>query len=275
MPEHLIVGAVLIAVIVALAWAWLGARAAQRRVEAELKHLTQARAAEAQSRDADPAAFFHSVAHDLRGPLRTIGGFSDALLESHAADLKPEAQRFLGRIQAATLRMDTMLRALLTLAQVSQAPLRRSRLDLGEAARTAAGALAAQDPSRNVAVMIDPGMTVYGDPTLLGTAIHHLLENAWKFTARSPSAEIRVGSRVESGEPVYYVRDNGVGFDPAHARKLFGMFERLPTAADFPGEGVGLAIARRIIERHGGSIRAACDGGLTEFAFRLPAPAGT
>ncbi len=247
------------------------ALAANERLMAELEERVRQRTAELEARNADLASFSYSVSHDLRSPLRTIIGFSDALVEGHSSELSVEARHYVSRIHAATRRMDMLLQGLLTLARVTQAPLRHEPLDLTEMARAIAADLAAENPGRQVAVTVQTGMTAIGDAGLMTSALQNLLENAWKFTQRTARPEVEVGCRAGDGaETVYFVRDNGVGFDMAYAHKAFGMFERLHDSSEFSGQGVGLAVTKRIIDRHGGTISARSEPGKgTEVAFTL------
>lgn len=241
------------------------------RLTAELEQRVQRRTAELEARNADLAAFSYSVSHDLRGPLRTVTGYGELLLDGHAQELSEEARHYLGRILAATRRMDTLLDGLLTLAHVSQLPLRRETVDLSEIARQAVADLAAQDPRRRVDVTIDDALVACGDPALLTSAVQNLLANAWKFTGKKPEARIHFGQRTRDSGPEFFVWDNGAGFDTAHLAKLFGMFERLHGVTEFPGHGIGLAVTKRVIERHGGRIHADSVQGLwSEFVFTLP-----
>lgn len=270
-----IAGAIFAAALLALAVRTAVERqralAANQKLMEELEERVRQRTAELQARNNDLAAFSYSVSHDLRSPLRTIAGFSDALLETHAHELSEEARHYLNRINIATRRMDTLLEGLLTLARVSQAPIKRERLDLGELARVTLADLAAQEPDRTVEVQIDPGLVAYADVALLTSALQNLLANAWKFTGRNPRARIHFGSRLHGADTVYFIRDNGAGFDMAAVGRLFGMFERFHAARDFPGHGIGLAVTKRIVERHGGKISAeSVKGEWAEFSFTLP-----
>lgn len=247
------------------------ALAANQKLLAELEERVRLRTAELETRNNDLATFSYSVSHDLRSPLRTITGFSEALLETHARNLNEEGQHYLKRINAATHRMDALLQGLLTLARVSQAPIKRERIDLSELARATMADLMAQERGRAVDVQIDDKLVAYGDAALVASVLQNLLGNAWKFTGKNPRARIHFGARRSGDETIYFVRDNGAGFDMASVRKLFGMFERLHGMAEFPGHGIGLAVTKRIIERHGGRIAAeSVKGEWAEFSFALP-----
>jgi signal transduction histidine kinase len=218
-------------------------------------------------------AFSYSVSHDLRAPLRSMDGFSLALLEDYDARLDDEGKDFLRRIRAASQRMGRLIDDMLSLSRVTRSELNPESVDLGEMARGIAEALGQQNEARRVDWRIDERLIVRADRALMRIALQNLLDNAWKFTSRTPDAVIRVGMQERDGRQVYFVADNGAGFDMAYADKLFGAFQRLHHAADFPGSGVGLAIVHRIIRRHGGEIRAeASPGGGATFYFSVGNP---
>jgi two-component system NtrC family sensor kinase len=207
-----------------------------------------------ESKNAELEAFSYSVSHDLRAPLRTIGGFSQILLDEHASKLDDAGQEHLRRICAAAQRMGHLIDAMLGLARITRAPLRRDPLDLGALATSVATQLRLTQPEREVEFRIAEGLEVVGDPHLLRALLENLLGNAWKFTlGRSPGV-IEFGVVRGADTPVYFVRDNGAGFDMAYATKLFAPFQRLHTASQFAGTGVGLATVRRIVDRHGGRV---------------------
>jgi len=200
-------------------------------------------------------AFAYSVSHDLRAPLRAIEGFSQALVEDAGPALSPEARRHLERICAATRRMGCLIDDLMLLSKVSEAEMTRQRIDLSDLALQILADLRRQAPDRRVEAIITPGLTAAGDPELVRLALQNLIENAWKFTARRRQPTIDVGrTRDEDGAVAFYVGDNGAGFDPAYADKLFGPFQRLHAASEFPGTGIGLATVQRIVHRHGGHV---------------------
>ena len=181
-------------------------------------------------------SFSYSVSHDLRAPLRSIDGFSQALQEEHSAVLDAEGLRYLARIRSETQRMDHLIQSLLNLSRVAAGGIVRSRVDLSAMARAIAQSLSS--PERVVNVEISPGLVAAADPALAEIVLQNLLENAFKFTGQTVAAEIRVGVRTfADGRRVFYVSDNGAGFDPEHAGRLFGTFERLHSAGDFPGPG--------------------------------------
>lgn len=242
-------------------------------LQAERNSLAQRvaeRTAELQAANRELEAFAYSVSHDLRAPLRALEGFSIALLSRYQGQLDEQGQHYLNRIRAATQRMDQLINDLLTLSHVSRYEMTRQTVDLSTLAREIAAELRAQDPHRQVEFTIADGMAAHGDAHLLRIALENLLGNAWKFTAPRSPAHIQVGMADRAGERVYFVRDNGVGFDMAYADKLFAPFQRLHSLHEFPGTGIGLATVQRIIARHGGRVwaEAKVDGGAT-FYFML------
>jgi light-regulated signal transduction histidine kinase (bacteriophytochrome) len=215
-------------------------------------------------------AFSYSVSHDLRAPLGAIDGFSKALagrLEGVADD---KARHYLARIQAGVTKMEQLIEALLGLSRVARAALSQGTVDLALIARETVEGLRVQDAQRDVRVRIDEPLLAQGDARLLRVLMENLLGNAWKFTSRTEGAAIEVGRDEADG--AYYVRDNGAGFDMAYANKLFNVFQRLHTEAEFPGTGIGLATVRRIVTRHQGAIWVESQPGRgTTFRFTLGA----
>ena len=226
-------------------------------------------AAETANRELE--AFSYSVAHDLRAPLRGIDGFSMALLEDHSGQLDAQGKGYLNRIRQSAQFMAQLIENLLMLAQVTQSELRRERVDLSRLAQGAAARLQEAQPQRQAEIVIADGLLAHGDGRLLGIVFDNLVGNAWKFTAKRSKARIEFGRSQNDGQPAYFVSDDGAGFDMAHASKLFGVFQRLRTAGEFEGTGIGLATVQRIIRRHGGRIWAEgrVDRGAT-FYFTLP-----
>jgi signal transduction histidine kinase len=215
-------------------------------------------------------AFSYSVSHDLRGPLRSMDGFSLALLEDYGDKLDDEARDSLQRIRAASQRMGRLIDELLRLSRVTRAELAIKPVNLSEMAREIADALEQQQPTRAVQWVIEEGMTVHADKALIQIAMQNLLENAWKFTGKTDKPVIRVGTIERDGKTVFLVADNGVGFDMAYADRLFGAFQRLHHESEFPGTGIGLAIVQRIVRRHEGKIWAqALPGVGATFYFSL------
>jgi len=228
----------------------------QRRQTAEFEERVRERTVQLQAAISELEAFSYSVSHDLRAPLRSIAGFSQALIEDAGPSLSADARDDIARIIAAAGRMDHLINDLLTLSMVTRAEMRRESVDVSELANRIVAELADLSPTRPVSTTVASGMVAHGDPRLVRVALENLLTNAWKFTSRRERACIEVGQRDDSDSTgtVYFVRDNGVGFDPAFADKLFGPFQRLHDAADFPGTGIGLATVRRIVLRHGGRV---------------------
>jgi signal transduction histidine kinase len=199
-------------------------------------------------------AFSYSVSHDLRAPLRSMDGFSLALLEDYGDKLDDEARDSLHRIRAASQRMGRLIDELLGLSRVTRAELAIRSVDLSEIAREIAASLQQQHPDRAVRWEIDTSLRVHADKPLMQIALQNLLENAWKFTSKNDQAVIRVGRSEHDGKLACFVSDNGVGFDMAYADRLFGAFQRLHHESEFSGTGIGLAIVQRIVRRHEGQI---------------------
>lgn len=214
-------------------------------------------------------AFSYSVSHDLRSPLRSMDGFSLALLEDYGDRLDDDARDSLQRIRAASQRMGRLIDELLGLARVTRAELRIQDVDLSSMAEEILSTLAKYEPERRVEWEVEKGILVRCDRELIAIALQNLLANAWKFTSKVEEAVIRVGTRYEDGERVCFVSDNGAGFDMAYASRLFGAFQRLHHERDFPGTGVGLATVQRVMHRHGWSLGAhASLGQGATFYFR-------
>ncbi|GAC1396292.1 MAG: hypothetical protein NVSMB65_15450 [Chloroflexota bacterium] len=220
-------------------------------------------------------AFAYSVSHDLRTPLRAISGFGEILLTAYAEPLDARGRHYLERIRTATQQMGQLIDDLLSLSRLARAHMHAVPVDLTALARAVAADLQDTAPERTVTWDIAEGLTATGDAPLLRAVVDNLLGNAWKFTSGRPTARITVGVRQDAGETIYFVRDDGAGFDMAYADKLFGAFQRLHTVREFPGTGIGLATVQRIIHRHGGRIWAqgAVDQGAT-ISFTLAAPGG-
>ncbi len=242
-----------------------------RTLNAELEIRVRDRTAQLEAANKELEAFAYSVSHDLRAPLRAMEGFSAALLSQYPDQLDEQGRHYLDRIQEASRRMGQLIDDMLTLSRVTRAALTRQRVDLGDLAREIAADLQAQDPQRRVEFVVAQGLAVEADPHLLRVALQNLLDNAWKFTGKREQARIEVGSNPgEGSECVYYVKDDGVGFDMAYAGKLFAPFQRLHRMHEFPGTGIGLATVQRIVARHGGRVwtEAEVDRGAT-FYFTL------
>jgi light-regulated signal transduction histidine kinase (bacteriophytochrome) len=204
--------------------------------------------------------------------LRAINGFSLALLEDYGTTLPPDGQALLARVRENTKRMAQLIDDLLVFSRLGRTPLEMGPVDLASLMQSVVEEQRQADPKRAIEVVVHSLPATLGDAGLLRQALSNLIENAFKFTRRQPKARIEVGSRVEGAETVYYVRDNGAGFDMKYATKLFGVFQRLHGESDFEGTGVGLALVQRIVHRHGGRVwaQAAVDQGAT-FYFTLRA----
>lgn len=249
-----------------------GYREANQELQRLNEQLSRQRdAVEAVNRELE--SFSYSVSHDLRAPLRSIDGFSQALLEDCAAVLDDDGKRHLHHVREAAQEMGQLIDDLLKLARVARAEITRTDVDLGVLARRVGDRLRVSDPERAVELLFADGLHVIGDPGLLGVLLDNLLGNAWKFTSKRDGARIEFGSTERAGRLVYFVRDNGAGFDMAYASKLFGTFQRLHAASEFPGTGIGLATVRRIVARHGGEVWAEGQVGRgATFFFTLSSP---
>jgi PAS domain S-box-containing protein len=245
------------------------------RLNAELEERVRQRTAQLEAANRELEAFSYSIAHDLRSPLASIDGFSQVLAEHAGAGLDDRGRHWLSRIRQAVRHMGDLTEGLLALASLSRTSLRHEPVDLARLAHAAIDGCREQDMARQVEVVIPPALPVQGDPRLLAQVINNLVGNAWKFTARKDGARIEVGRRTHrDGQCAYFVRDNGAGFDMAHAGKLFEAFQRLHTAAEFEGTGIGLAIVQKIVHRHGGRVWAeAAPGRGACFFFTLPGAA--
>jgi len=199
-------------------------------------------------------AFCYAVSHDLRAPLRGINGFSQALLEDCALSVDDRAGTYARRIRAACQRMGDLIDDLLALSRLTRSEIVRQTVDISALVRTIAEELRRTQPQRSVHFVIEDRLTASADARLLRIALENLLGNAWKFTQKRGHARIECGATRRGGEMVYFVRDNGAGFNMAHGDKLFGAFQRLHGATEFEGEGIGLATVERVIRRHGGRI---------------------
>jgi len=244
------------------------------RLNAELEERVRQRTAQLEATNAELEAFAYSVSHDLRAPLRSIRGFSEVLLERHAGQLDAQGRDLLHRACESALRMNKLIDDLLKLSRVGWSDLRCRRVDLSALAESIVAELRRAEPARAVELTIAPNLQAHGDERLLGIVLSNLLGNAWKFTGPRANARIEFGFTAQP-EPAFFVRDNGVGFDMAHAAKLFDVFQRLHSISEFPGSGVGLATVQRIIKRHHGRAWAvgAANQGAT-FYFTLPATRG-
>jgi len=240
------------------------------RVNEGLERRVAERTAEIVTANQELEAFSHSIAHDLRSPLMAIAGFSEMLVHECEGRVSPLAMDHLRYISKAAQRMNEMTTDLLRLSRASRAAIQRTSVDLSLVAKGVIQDLQERDPHRRVSVNIADGLRVNADIALLRIAIENLLGNAWKFTGKTASARIDVGRTGGDGGRLYFIRDNGAGFDMASAARLFGPFERLHSEAEFPGTGIGLATVQRIVRRHGGEIRAeSAKGRGSTFYFDL------
>ncbi|HEY6877280.1 MAG TPA: ATP-binding protein, partial [Polyangiales bacterium] len=228
--------------------------------------------ATADSANRELESFCYTVAHDLRAPLRSIDGFSQALIEDYADKLDDEGKQYLARLRGGAQRMAHLIDDLLSLSRLSRAELVSDRVDLSRLAHGILSRLREQQPDRAVALKIEPNLHAQGDGNLLQNALENLIGNAWKFTRNRADARIEVGQTTVDGARAFFVRDNGAGFDMAYAHKLFGAFQRLHSVSEFEGTGIGLASVARIIHRHGGRIWTQAEVGKgATFYFTLPA----
>ena len=237
----------------------------------ELEHRVRERTAQLEAINKELEAFSYSVSHDLRAPLRSIRGFSEVLLERYADKLDARGREFLRRACESSQHMDSLIEDLLKLSRVGRSELKRQEVNLSALAQSIAAELRRAEPKRQVKFILTADLKAQGDERLLRIMLENLLRNAWKFTGRQPQAVIEFGW-VKEPEAAFFVRDNGAGFDVAYAGRLFGVFQRLHSASEFPGTGIGLATVQRIINRHGGRVWAEgeVDRG-ARFYFTLPA----
>jgi len=225
------------------------------RLNAELEQRVKDRTAQLETANKELEAFSYSIAHDLRAPLSSIDGFSKMLEQAAGQDLGERCRHYLNRIRAGVRQMGDLTDGLLSLASLSRTSLRSEAVDLAVLARSAVASCRERAPDRDAEIAIAPTLPVRGDPRLLSQVIGNLVGNAWKFTSRRECAHIEIGSSAASdGETVYFVRDNGAGFDMAYASRMFEAFQRMHSPAEFDGTGVGLAIVHGVVTRHGGRI---------------------
>ncbi len=225
--------------------------------EQEARELAETRAElvrDLEHKNRELESFSYAVSHDLRAPLRRIESFGRAVQESQAERLDDAGRRYLDRMREASQQMSQLIDDVLYLARVTRTDMREQEVDLSGLVAVLLERMREAEPERQVEVKIRPGVTVTADGQLLRIAVENLLENAWKFTGKTPAARIEFGLTHMAGEPTYFVRDNGAGFDMTYANRLFGPFQRLHLATEFPGTGIGLATVQRIIHRHGGQV---------------------
>jgi signal transduction histidine kinase len=245
-------------------------RKAEEEVKALNRHLER-QLEELEKVNRELEAFSYTVSHDLRAPLNRVAGFSRALLDFHSNQLDEEARTYLRRIDQSTVRMCELVEGLLNFSRLTRAELKIQRVDLSAMVTALAAELLAREPERATEFVIAPGIEVWGDAALLRAAMLNLMENAWKYTRKRERARVEFGSYAGPEGRVFFVRDNGAGFDMADAHRLFRPFQRLHRDAEFEGSGIGLATVERLIHRHGGRVWAEgrIDEGAT-FYFALP-----
>ena len=225
-----------------------------QRMNTELERRVAERTLQLESANRELESFAYAVSHDLRAPLRSMSGFSQILYDSAPAELDEKSLHYLRRIHDASLRMSTLIEDLLSLSRINRSELTRRPVDLSQIVAESAATVRDRYPAREVDLTIEPAMTVHGDTRLLRIAMENLLDNAWKYSVGATPAKIAVGSQATPEGRSYFVTDNGVGFDMQYAGKLFGPFQRLHSAAEFPGSGIGLVTVQRILARHGGRV---------------------
>jgi PAS domain S-box-containing protein len=242
-----------------------------RRLNAELEQRVLERTTELEHANRELTAFAYSVSHDLRTPLRALDGYSQVLLDDYGPHLDEEARDALARIRRAAQKMGLLIDGLLELSSLHRTELMRERVDLSELAGEIARESEEAEPERKVEIAISEGLAAFADRQLARTLLANLRRNAWKFTAKHATARIEVGAADAEGERVFFVRDDGAGFDMAYADKLFGAFDSVHSPGEFEGLGIGLATVQRILRRHGGRVWAegAVEKGAT-FYFTLP-----
>lgn len=225
-----------------------------KKLNVDLERRVAERTAQLQTTNKELESFSYSVSHDLRAPLRGISGFSRVLLARYADRFDAQGKDFLQRVDAASRRMGELIEDLLNLSRITRSEMHQKPVDLSSLAKTIAEELQHSEPGRKVTIVIRDDLKTSGDPRLLRIALENLLGNAWKFTMKRPVATIEFGRIEREGKTIYFVRDDGAGFDMAYADKLFGPFQRLHSLSEFPGTGIGLATVQRIIHRHGGKV---------------------
>jgi light-regulated signal transduction histidine kinase (bacteriophytochrome) len=240
------------------------------RLNGELELRVVERTAQLESTNHELEMFAYSVSHDLRAPLRHIDGFSQALIEEYAGKLNTTGKEYLERIRRSSRRMLEMIDAILELSRCARGKLHKESVDLSALAGEVAAELAQSEPERAVQFKIASGLMVRGDARMLRVVLEKLFANAWKFTAPKEQGVIEFYESRLDGRAAFVVRDNGVGFDVNYADKLFAPFQRVHSQEEFPGRGIGLAVVRRIINRHGGKIQAEAEQGKgASFTFSV------
>jgi signal transduction histidine kinase len=245
-------------------------QARRRKIQTELEDRVRQRTAQLEAANKELESFSYSVSHDLLAPLRAIDGFSRILIEDYSERLDPEGRAALERVRAASQRMGTLIDDLLKLSRVSRSELNLGPVNLSTLAVEVVSELREAEPGREVDISIAPNLIVEGDAQLLRIMLENLLNNAWKFTRRRAGGQIEFGAKPAGDGDIFFVRDNGAGFDMAYADKLFGAFQRLHSTKEFPGNGIGLATVQRILHRHEGRVWAEStlgQGAVFHFTF--------
>ncbi len=242
-----------------------------QQLNAELEQRVQKRTVQLEAANKELEAFAYSVSHDLRAPLRAVDGFSRIVLDRYNAMLDETGQDYLQRVRSGAQRMGQLIDDLLKLSRLTRTDMRHDRVDLSELAREIEVDLKESQPDRSVEFIVAKDLAVVGDERLLRSALENLLGNAWKFTSLTPKPRIEFGVKCLDSDQVFFVSDNGAGFDMAYGDQLFGAFQRLHSMSEFPGTGIGLAIVQRVLHRHGASVWAegAVGQGAT-FYFKFP-----
>jgi two-component system, sensor histidine kinase and response regulator len=242
------------------------------KINTELEIRVKMRTEQLENLNRELESFSYSVSHDLRAPLRAIDGFSKFLLENHQSQLDNEGKKLLGNIRLNTRRMDTLIVDILALSRITRSDLKKSEIDMAKMVLSMFNECISDDQSKRIEFLVDSLPNALGDPVYLKQVWTNLISNALKFTSKKDKPVIRVGSRKETDKIIYYISDNGAGFNPEYCDKLFSVFQRLHHHDDFEGTGVGLAIVKRIVLRHGGDVWAeGYEGEGASFYFSLPA----
>jgi light-regulated signal transduction histidine kinase (bacteriophytochrome) len=237
----------------------------------ELEEKVKERTIQLEAVNKELESFAYSISHDFRAPLRALDGFSASLQANYDEHLDDQGRHYLNRIRNAAIYMSNLVDDLLDLSRITRREFMKQQVNLSELTTELSTHLQEAEPQRVVKFMIAPDLKALGDAALLQSALQNLLENAWKFSSKEAQAEIEVGRTTMEGEDVFFVRDNGVGFNMAYAKNLFGAFQRLHGVNEFPGTGIGLATVQRIINRHGGRVWAEGEVGKgATFFFTLP-----
>jgi light-regulated signal transduction histidine kinase (bacteriophytochrome) len=237
---------------------------ARKKADAEILKLgreLEIHAAQLEDTNKELEAFVYSVSHDLRAPLRTISGFAKILKEDYAEKFDTQGKDYVERVWNGSERMSLVIEGLLRLSTITRQEIDRMDFDLGKLAESVVENIRRTSPGQSVEVVLPRGLRAFVDPNLIRIAFENLFENAWKFSSKKENARIEFGTLEQDGKTVFFIRDNGAGFDKTYAHKLFKPFHRLHTDAEFPGTGIGLSIVKRIIRRHGGTIWAESESG--------------